>query len=89
MNPKEDDGSVEQRATSRLYDDSDVSQADPLGESGGPTEAAGEMPVQLTTAVVVAVHFLRYDDRRSLDPLTMVKSLAYQLALRCAASSWG
>ena len=47
--------------------------------SGVSTDAAGE---EKQPAVIVAAHFLRYDDRRSLEPLSIIKNLAYQLALR-------
>ena len=44
-----------------------------------PTDAVS---VEKQPAVIVAAHFLRYDDQRSLAPLSILKSLAYQLALR-------
>ena len=31
---------------------------------------------------ISAVHFVRYDDQRRLDPVCAVKSLVYQLAVR-------
>lgn len=40
---------------------------------------------------ISAVHFVRYDDQRRLDPVCAVKSLVYQLAVRWVGlrSGWG
>ena len=34
-----------------------------------------------------AAHFLKHSDQRRLDPVAMVKSLTFQLALRCVAAA--
>ncbi|KAG2427875.1 hypothetical protein HXX76_012195 [Chlamydomonas incerta] len=48
------------------------------------TAAAQELPPlpQLPAGGVSAYHFLKYNDQRRLDPVNIIKSLAFQLAMR-------
>ncbi len=52
--------------------------------AGTSTGVADATPDPTPAPVVLAYHFLKYNDARRLDPVRIVQSLAFQLALR-----WG
>ncbi|KAG2427876.1 hypothetical protein HXX76_012196 [Chlamydomonas incerta] len=58
--------------------------AEPESAAATATAAAQELPPlpQLPAGGVSAYHFLKYNDQRRLDPVNIIKSLAFQLAMR-------